>query len=134
LAITGRLNERCDAYTFAFHAVVAGNVHQSSEANFGFNAAIWGLGFGIFNTLIILQIMGSVAKSAMAFALAILTSAMGIGQFLSPIYYSYINSLFGFQSPRAPWILATACFAAALAISPVIVAIKSRRSAFPAAG
>jgi MFS family permease len=125
------------AFVLALAFLTAGSVLlvlAHTVAMFDAGCGIWGLGFGIFNSLIILQIMGSVTKSAMAFALAILTSAMGIGQFLSPIYYSYINSLFGFQNPRAPWILATACFVAALAISPVIVAIKSRRSELPAAG
>lgn len=125
------------AFVLALAFLAAGSgllVLARTVAMFDAGCGIWGLGFGIFNSLIILQIMGSVAKSAMAFALAILTSAMGIGQFLSPIYYSYINSLFGFQNPRAPWILATACFVAALAISPVIVAFKSRRSELPAVG
>ena len=125
------------AFVLALAFLTAGSVLlvlAHTAAMFDTGCGIWGLGFGIFNSLIILQIMGSVAKSAMAFALAILTSAMGIGQFLSPIYYSYINSLFGFQSPRAPWILATACFLAAFAISPVIVAIKSRRRELPAVG
>jgi MFS family permease len=125
------------AFVLALAFLTAGSVLlvlAHTVTMFDIACGIWGLGFGIFNSLIILQIMGSVAKSAMAIALAILMSAMGIGQFLSPIYYSYINSLFGFQSPRAPWILATACFAVAMVISPVIIALKSRRREVPAIG
>jgi MFS family permease len=123
------------AFVLALAFLTAGSallVLAHTVAMFDIACGIWGLGFGIFNSLIILQIMGSVGKSATAFALALLTSAMGIGQFLSPILYSYINSLFASPNPRMPWIFATACFVVALAISPVIVAVKSRRSALPA--
>jgi MFS family permease len=118
------------AFVFALAFLTAGSVLlvlAHTAIMYDISCGIWGLGFGIFNALIILQIMGSVTKPAMAFALAILTSAMGIGQFLSPIFYSYINSLFGFQSPRAPWVVATACFVVALLISPVIIALMSRQ-------
>lgn len=90
--------------------------------------AIWGLGFGTFNPIIILEVMGSVAKSAAAFALAILTSAMGVGQFISPMIYSFINSLTGLGGSRASWNLATACFVAALLIAPVLIAWRQRKS------
>ena len=89
---------------------------------------IWGLGFGTFNPLIILEIIGSVAKSAAALALAILTSAMGIGQFISPMSYSFINNLFGLGGSRASWIVATACFVAVLIISPVLIGLRQRKS------
>jgi MFS family permease len=125
------------AFVLALAFTTAGSVLlvlAHTVAMFDIACGVWGLGFGFFNSLIILAIMGSVAKSATAFALAILMSAMGIGQFISPIFYSYFNNLFGFQNPRAPWILATAFFAAALAISPIIAAVKSRRSELPAEG
>lgn len=95
--------------------------------------AIWGLGFGTFNPLIILEIIGSVTKSAAALALAILTSAMGIGQFISPMSYSFVNGLFAFEGSRASWVVATACFIAALIISPVLIGLRQRRSQAPAA-
>ena len=117
------------AFVFAITFLTAGSivlVFAHTAAMYMLGCGIWGIGFGVFNSLIILQIMGSVVKSATALALAILTSAMGIGQFLSPIFYSYINNLLGLQSPRAPWIVASACFVAALLIWPIIIAFKSR--------
>jgi MFS family permease len=109
-------------------------VFSYTAVMFMIGLGIFGLGFGIFNALLILQIMGSVEKSAIALALAIMTSAMGIGQFLSPIYYSYLNNLLGFQSARVPWIEASACFVAALLVAPLIIVWKSRQRELPAAG
>jgi MFS family permease len=125
------------AFVLALAFLTAGSillVFAHTAAMFMLGCGIWGIGFGIFNSLIILQIMGSVAKAATAFALAILMSAMGIGQFISPIFYSYLNNLFGLQNPRAPWIVASGCFVAALLIAPVIIAVKSRQRELPAAG
>jgi len=96
--------------------------------------ALWGLGFGTFNSLIILQVMGSVEKSAAALAVAILTSAMGIGQFLSPMYYSLINGLLGLEGPRSSWIVAATCFVIALLISPILIAVRLRRRELSLAG
>jgi len=95
---------------------------------------LWGLGFGTFNSLIILQVMGSVEKSAAALAVAILTSAMGIGQFISPMYYAFVNSLLGLEGPRSSWIVAATCFVIALLISPVLIAMRLRRRELPVAG
>ncbi len=89
---------------------------------------IWGLGFGTFNPLIILKIIGSVEKSAAALALAILTSAMGIGQFISPTAYAFVNSTFGLAGSRASWNLAAVCFASALAMAPVWIAWRQSKS------
>jgi MFS family permease len=130
--ILGWITKSLRNYSFvlALTFLTAGSillVFAYTAAMFMLGCGIWGLGFGIFNALIILQIMGSVAKSATAFALAVMTSAMGIGQFISPIYYSYLNNLLGLQSPRAPWIEASVCFIAALLIAPVIAALKSRQ-------
>jgi MFS family permease len=125
------------AFVFALTFLTAGAillVVAHTAVMFMLGCGVWGLGFGIFNSLIILQIMGSVTKSAMAFALAVLMSAMGIGQFISPIYYSFISNLFGLQSPRSPWIVATACFVAALLVSPVIIALKSRQGKLSVTG
>lgn len=124
------------SFVLALACLTAGSivlVFAYSAVMFMVGLGIWGLGFGIFNALLILQIMGSAAKSSIAFALAIMTSAMGIGQFISPIYYSYLNNLLGFQSPRAPWIEASACFVVALIIAPIIIALKSRQRELPAA-
>lgn len=92
---------------------------------------IWGLGFGTFNPLIILEIIGSVEKSAAALALAILTSAMGIGQFISPMTYAFVNNLLGLAGSRASWTGATACFAAALVVAPFLIAWRQRKSGAP---
>jgi MFS family permease len=96
--------------------------------------ALWGLGFGTFNPLIILEVMGSVAKSAAALALAVLTSAMGIGQFISPMCYSIVNNLIGLEGSRSSWIVAASCFAAALLISPILIALRLRRRELSMAG
>jgi predicted MFS family arabinose efflux permease len=137
--ILGRMTKLLRNYSFvlALAFLTAGSIVLAfayTAAMFMIGCGIWGLGFGIFNALLILQIMGSAAKSSIAFALAIMTSAMGIGQFISPIYYSYLNNLLGFQSPRAPWIEASACFVAALLITPVVIALKSRQRELPAGG
>jgi MFS family permease len=125
------------ALVFALTFLAAGSimlVFVHTAPMFMLACAIWGLGFGTFNSLIILEIMGSVAKSATAFALAILTSAMGIGQFLSPMYYSFINNLLGLEGPRSSWIVASVCFAAALLISPILITMKLRQRELSVAG
>jgi MFS family permease len=125
------------AFVLALACLTAGSgvlVFAHTAVMFMAGCGIWGLGFGVFNALVILRIMGSVARSATALALAIMTSAMGIGQFMSPIYYSYINDLFGFQSARGPWIVATLCFVAALLVTPIIIALKSRQRELSVAG
>ncbi len=96
--------------------------------------ALWGLGFGTFNPVIILEVMGSVAKSATALAIAILTSAMGIGQFISPMYYGYFNRLIGLEGSKSSWIVAATCFAAALLISPILTALRLRQRELSVAG
>jgi MFS family permease len=96
--------------------------------------ALWGLGFGTFNPLIILEVMGSVAKSATAFAVAVLTSAMGIGQFISPMFYSLLHNLFGFEGARSSWVVAATCFAAAVLVSPVLILLRLRQRQLSVAG
>jgi hypothetical protein len=77
--------------------------------------------------------MGSVEKSATAFALAVLTSAMGIGQFLSPMFYSFFNNLMGFEGSRSSWIVAAVCFGAAVLVSPVLITLRVRQKALSVA-
>ena len=101
---------------------------------FAIASAIWGFGFGTFNPAIALKVIASVPKQAATRALAILTCAMGIGQFISPMSYSFINNLAGFEGSRASWNVAMACFVAALLISPILIALRQRRSNPLAAG
>lgn len=92
-------------------------------------SAIWGMGFGIFNPTVALKIIGSVPKAAATLALALLNCAMGVGQFISPIVYSNINRIIGLEGPRASWIVAAVCFAAAFVIALMKTALWQRRSA-----
>jgi MFS family permease len=101
----------------------------NSATMFTIASAIWGLGFGTFNPTIALKIIGSVPKSAATLALAILTCAMGIGQFISPLVYANVNRIFGLQGIRASWIVAAVCFAVAFVIALAKTAIKPRRNA-----
>jgi MFS family permease len=117
------------AIVFALGFLAAGSVmliFVHTAPMFMLSNALWGLGFGTFNALIMLRVMGSVPKSAVAFALAILTSVMGIGQFISPMYYSFVKHLIGLEGPKSSWMLAAACFVAALLIAPVLIALKRR--------
>jgi MFS family permease len=92
-------------------------------------SAIWGMGFGTFNPAIALKIIGSVPKTAATLALAILTCAMGIGQFISPMVYSVINKRIGLEGPRASWVVAAVCFAAAFIIALLKTALRPQKSA-----
>jgi MFS family permease len=76
-------------------------------------SAIWGMGFGTFNPTVALKIIGSVPKSAVTLALALMNCALGLGQFISPIVYSNINRIIGLEGLRASWAVAAVCFAAA---------------------
>jgi MFS family permease len=91
-------------------------------------SAIWGFGFGTFNPAMALKIIGSVSKSAATLALAILTCAMGIGQFISPMVYSFAVSAIGLEGPRASWIIAAVCFTAAFLTSLLKVALRPQAS------
>ena len=97
---------------------------------FAIACAIWGFGFGTFNPAIALKVIGSVPKSAATRALAILTCAMGIGQFISPRVYRYVNGWIGLEGPRASWIVAAVCFVAAFLVSSVHGFTRSRFHGF----
>jgi MFS family permease len=98
---------------------------------FAISCAIWGVGFGVFIPGIAIKVIGSVPKSASTRALAILSFAMGIGQFISPRVYTYINRMLGLEGPRASWTVAAFGFAAAFVVS-LAATIKSSRNALPA--
>jgi MFS family permease len=125
------------ALVFALMFLAVGSIlllFVQSAPMFMLAYAFWGLGFGTFNPLIILEVMGSVAKSATAFALAVLTSAMGIGQFISPMFYSLIRNLFGFEGSRSSWIVAASCFAAAVLVLPIFITLRLRQRQLSVAG
>lgn len=88
---------------------------------FAVACAIWGFGFGIVSPAIALRIIASVPKEAATRALAILTCAMGIGQFISPKVYGYVNGWIGIEGPRASWAVAAVCFVGTF----VIVLLKA---------
>jgi MFS family permease len=137
--ILGRVTRvfRDYAIVFALAFLAVGSImllFVQSASMFMLAYGLWGLGFGTFNPIIILEVMGSVAKSATAFALAILTSAMGIGQFISPMFYSFIRDIIGFEDPRFSWMVAASCFAAALLISPILITFRLRQKTLSLAG
>ncbi len=88
-------------------------IYVRTPAMFTLGMALFGFGFGTFIPTMVLKIIGSVPKAATTLALSILTCALGTGQFVSPIFYSFINGLLGLRSPRASWIVAAACFSGA---------------------
>ena len=100
-----------------------------SAWTFTIACAFWGLGFGTFNPAMALKLIGSVPKTATTLALALLTCAMGVGQFLSPYFYSFFNRLIGIQGLRASWLVAAVCFVAAFAIVFLKLALKPRQAA-----
>jgi MFS family permease len=91
---------------------------------FAVACAIWGFGFGTFNPAIALKVIGSVPQSAATRALAILTCAMGIGQFISPRVYETVNGWIGLGGPRASWIIAAVCFVGAFLVSLLKTVLK----------
>jgi MFS family permease len=101
----------------------------SSASMFTIACALWGVGFGTFNPTMALKIIGSAPKTATTLGLALLTCAMGVGQFLSPYFYSSFNKLIGIQGLRASWLVAAVCFVAAFVIVFLKLALKPRRAA-----
>jgi MFS family permease len=117
---------------FALCCLAAGFVmlnFVNTAVMFTIASAIWGMGFGTFNPTMALKIIGSVPKAATTLALAILTCAMGIGQFISPMIYSLANKIVGLEGPRASWVVAAVCFSAAFFIALVKTALKPPKSA-----
>jgi predicted MFS family arabinose efflux permease len=100
-----------------------------SALMFSIACALWGYGFGTFNPAMALKIIGSVPKTATTLGLALLTCAMGVGQFLSPYFYSLTNRLLGLEGVRASWAVAAVCFVAAFVIVFLKQALKPRRTA-----
>ena len=103
----------------------------NSALMFTIACALWGFGFGTFNPTMALKIIGSVPKSATTLGLAWLTCAMGIGQFLSPYFYSLVNRMLGLEGPRASWAVAAVCFVAAFVVVFLKLALKPRGTAVP---
>jgi len=103
--------------------------YVNTAVTFTIASAIWGIGFGTFNPAIALKIIGSVRKDAATLALAVLTSAMGIGQFISPMVYAFITKAAGLEGPRAPWIVAAVCFSAAFLLTFLKASLRTQRTA-----
>lgn len=82
--------------------------------------AIFGLGFGFYNPTYNLLIAGTAAKPKFGSqAIAIYTSCVGLGQFLSPYLISGVRKLLGLNIPRAEWRItstATICLVVGAAI------------------
>ena len=90
--------------------------------------ALFGFGFGTFNPTMVLKIIASVPKPSTTLALSILTCALGIGQFISPIFFSFVNGMLGLQGPRASWVVAAACFTAAFVVSLLKTALLPQKA------
>ncbi len=122
--LLGRITQMCKRFTlvvalgFLAFGFILLNV-ANTALTFAVSCAIWGFGFGTFIPGIALKIIGSVPKSAATRALAILSCALGIGQFVSPRVYAYANYLLGLKGPRASWTVAAFCFTAAFLVSLV---------------
>jgi MFS family permease len=104
-----------------------------TAVTFTIAAMIWGMGFGTFNPTVALKIIGSVPKAAATMALALLTCAMGVGQFISPIVYSHVNRILGLEGPRASWVIAAVCFSAAFVAALVKVSLWPKKNEVEAA-
>ncbi len=103
--------------------------YVNTAVTFTIASAIWGLGFGTFNPVIALKIISSVRKDAATLALALLTSAMGIGQFISPMVYALITKTAGLEGPKAAWIVAAICFSAWFLLALLTTSLRTQRSA-----
>jgi MFS family permease len=98
-----------------------------SAVMFTLAAAIWGMGFGTFNPIVALKIIGSVPRASATLGLALMNCAMGIGQFISPMVYSAINGILGLKGPRVSWSIAAVCFSAAFAVVLLKVAFWPKK-------
>ena len=71
---------------------------------------------------------GGVPKAAATMALALLTCAMGVGQFISPIFYSNVNGILGLEGPRASWVVAAVCFSVAFVAALMKVSLWPKKN------
>ncbi len=97
-------------------------VYVHTPAMFTAAMALFGFGFGTFIPTMVLKIIGSVPKAATTLALSILTCALGIGQFVSPVFYRFVNGMLGLTGPRASWTVAAACFSATFVTALAVTA------------
>ena len=102
--------------------------YVNTASTFVLAFALFGFGFGTSNPTKVLKIIASVPKPSTTLALSILTCALGIGQFISPIFFSFVNGMLGLQGPRASWVVAAACFTAAFVVSLLKTALLPQKA------
>ena len=130
--VTKFLRDRTLAFAMAFLATgfILLNFVKT-PATFVLATGLYGFGFGIFTPTMVLKIISSVPRHATTLALSIAACAMGVGQFASPVTFSFINSLLGLQGPRASWMVAAAGFTAAFLIVFAATVFLRRKAAEP---
>jgi MFS family permease len=130
--VTKLLGYRTLAFAMAFLATgfVLLNFVET-PATFILASALYGFGFGIFTPTMVLNIIGSVPRHATTLALSIASCGMGVGQFASPVTFSFVNGLFGLRGPRASWVVAAFCFTAAFLIIFAATVFLPRKAAEP---
>jgi MFS family permease len=73
-------------------------------------AALFGLGFGFYNPTYNLLIASTAAKPKYGSqAIAIYTSCVGLGQFLSPYLVDWVKQLVGLTAARSEWMITGTC-------------------------
>ena len=83
-------------------------LHADSLIVFNLAAALFGMGFGLYNPDFTLKIINSAHKTASTLALSVYVALTGLGQFASPFVLSFTANLFNLSGPKAPWTIAAA--------------------------
>ncbi len=83
-------------------------LHADSLMVFNLAAALFGMGFGLYNPDFTLKIINSAHKTASTLALSVYVVFTGLGQFASPFVLSFATNLFNLSGPKAPWTIAAA--------------------------
>ena len=130
--VTKIFRDRTLAFAMAF--LTAGFIllnFVETPATFVLATALYGFGFGVFTPTMLLKIIGSVPRHATTPALSIASCSMGVGQFASPVAFSYVNRSLGLEGPRASWAVAAICFTAAFLIIFASTVFLQRKAAEP---
>lgn len=104
-------------------------VHYNTYVMFMVGAALYGLGFGLYNPEITIRTIKSVHKSAATLAMSFFVCSMGIGQFGSP-FLVFIAKVLGLQGSKATWmVVAPTCLVLCVLMILLNLFAKNKNSA-----